>query len=344
MKKIFFAALLAFGFGYTTQAQSVGINTDGTTADASAILDVKATDKGMLIPRMTQAQRNLIATPATGLMVYQIDATSGFYFYNGSAWTSLNGTNGTNGAQGIQGIPGTNGTNGTNGAQGLQGIQGIPGTNGTNGTNGQGVPTGGTTGQVLSKIDATDYNTQWTTPSGGSSLPTQTGNDGKYLKTNGTTASWDIPVNLELYVTKTATTAQTTAVGNSLVLPDVITFDAISSNSALTGGNTWTGNNTFTATTAGVYLVTIHLVSNVTYAAPMIDMKNTGNSGTSIYGTGVIMSTTAQSPRKGRGFLSTVIYMAANDFFQIRGTSSSSAIGADLSTDGSTRLTVVKLK
>ena len=38
---------------------------------------------------------------------------------------------------------------------------------GTNGTNGQGVPTGGTAGQVLAKIDGTDYNTEWINPSGG---------------------------------------------------------------------------------------------------------------------------------------------------------------------------------
>lgn len=44
------------------------------------------------------------------------------------------------------------------------GPAGANGTNGTNGTNGQGVPTGGTTNQVLSKIDATDYHTQWVTP------------------------------------------------------------------------------------------------------------------------------------------------------------------------------------
>lgn len=44
---------------------------------------------------MTQAQRNFIASPATGLMIYQTDATAGFYFYNGSAWMSLSG-NGDN--------------------------------------------------------------------------------------------------------------------------------------------------------------------------------------------------------------------------------------------------------
>jgi hypothetical protein len=56
---------------------------------------------------------------------------------------------------------------GPQGIQGIQGDAGLDGTNGTNGTNGTGVPTGGTTAQVLSKIDGTDYNTQWVTPSGG---------------------------------------------------------------------------------------------------------------------------------------------------------------------------------
>ena len=46
-------------------------------------------------------------------------------------------------------------------------IKGTDGTNGTNGTNGVGVPVGGSTGQVLSKINATDYNTTWTTPTTG---------------------------------------------------------------------------------------------------------------------------------------------------------------------------------
>ena len=62
-------------------AQSVGINNDGSLPSASAILDVKSTTKGMLIPRMTMAQRNAISTPATGLMVYQTDNNPGLYFF-----------------------------------------------------------------------------------------------------------------------------------------------------------------------------------------------------------------------------------------------------------------------
>ena len=71
----------------------VGVNT--TTPDASAALDVQSTTQGMLIPRMTEAQRDLISTPATGLLVYQNDGTAGFYFYDGTAWTSLSGGGGS---------------------------------------------------------------------------------------------------------------------------------------------------------------------------------------------------------------------------------------------------------
>ena len=72
------------------------------------------------------------------------------------------GTNGTNGATGSTGPAGANGANGSNGAVGPTGPAG---SNGANGTNGAGVPTGGTANQVLSKVDSTNYNTQWVTPS-----------------------------------------------------------------------------------------------------------------------------------------------------------------------------------
>jgi len=67
-------------------AQNVGINSDGSAPDASAMLDVSSTTSGLLAPRMTEAQRTAISSPATGLLVYQIDGTAGYYYYNGSAW------------------------------------------------------------------------------------------------------------------------------------------------------------------------------------------------------------------------------------------------------------------
>jgi hypothetical protein len=67
----------------------------GTTApNASAKLEVSATDKGFLLPRMTAAQRGLIPSPANGLLVYQTDGVVGFYVNTGipatPVWTRVN--------------------------------------------------------------------------------------------------------------------------------------------------------------------------------------------------------------------------------------------------------------
>ena len=85
-------------FAVHVQAQEgVAINNDGASPDASSILDLKSTTKGILIPRMTESQRTLISNVATGLLVYQTDGTSGFYFYSGSGWESLStGSSGWN--------------------------------------------------------------------------------------------------------------------------------------------------------------------------------------------------------------------------------------------------------
>ena len=68
---------------------SVGVGT--VSPNASAALEVNPTTKGFLLPTMTQAQRNAIATPATGLLIYQSDQTAGFYYYNGTAWNAIAG-------------------------------------------------------------------------------------------------------------------------------------------------------------------------------------------------------------------------------------------------------------
>ncbi|MEI9946344.1 MAG: hypothetical protein WDN26_19250 [Chitinophagaceae bacterium] len=62
------------------------------TPDASAQLDITSTTKGLLIPRMTAAQRTGIGTPADGLLVYQTDATKGLYIYINAAWTLMGAT------------------------------------------------------------------------------------------------------------------------------------------------------------------------------------------------------------------------------------------------------------
>jgi hypothetical protein len=66
----------------------VAINTTGANPDNSAMLDVTSTTKGMLVPRMTTAERTAIASPATGLLVYD-NTLALFYYYNGSTWISI---------------------------------------------------------------------------------------------------------------------------------------------------------------------------------------------------------------------------------------------------------------
>ncbi len=66
----------------------VAINTDNSAPDASAMLDVKSTTSGLLIPRMTAVDRDNIASPATGLTVYVTDDNS-FYYFDGTNWVRL---------------------------------------------------------------------------------------------------------------------------------------------------------------------------------------------------------------------------------------------------------------
>lgn len=89
MKKKITAFVILFCIAATAIfSQSLAINTDGSTANASALLDVKSTAKGMLIPRMSRTERNAIASPVTGLLIFQNAPDSiGFYYYNGSSWT-----------------------------------------------------------------------------------------------------------------------------------------------------------------------------------------------------------------------------------------------------------------
>ena len=62
----------------------------GTTApDASALLEISSTNKGVLLPRMTIAQRNAIPSPVNGLMVFQIDGSRGLWYYYNGSWNPV---------------------------------------------------------------------------------------------------------------------------------------------------------------------------------------------------------------------------------------------------------------
>jgi C1q domain len=69
----------------------VAINTDGSLPNSSSMLDVKSSNKGVLISRMDSSSRKAIAGPADGLMVFDTD-TKSFWFFSGS-WNEITGTN-----------------------------------------------------------------------------------------------------------------------------------------------------------------------------------------------------------------------------------------------------------
>jgi hypothetical protein len=70
-----------------SQSENVGIGT--ANPNKSAILELNSSQKGFLMPRMTQNQKYNIINPAEGLVIYQTDFNSGIYSYNGKIWEKL---------------------------------------------------------------------------------------------------------------------------------------------------------------------------------------------------------------------------------------------------------------
>ncbi len=93
MKKVsLFIALITITASYSLTAQ-VYITTDGSAPDGSAMLEVKSTDKGLLIPRVAltgTTDETTISSPALSLMIFNTataqDVIPGFYYWNGEVW------------------------------------------------------------------------------------------------------------------------------------------------------------------------------------------------------------------------------------------------------------------
>jgi len=89
MKNLSFTIVMLLIFSSAMFAQ-VGINSDNSAPNSSAGLDVNFDNKGFLPPRMSTAQINAIATPAEGLMVYNLSIHCPVY-YNGTGWKRTDG-------------------------------------------------------------------------------------------------------------------------------------------------------------------------------------------------------------------------------------------------------------
>lgn len=131
MKNLFLFLVLA-SFSTFAFAQNVGINTTGTTPDASAALDIDYPDKGLLIPRVALTSTTDVITipaPATSLLVYNSNAAMtggalGYWYWDGVTWVQALGPQGPIGATGPAGPQGPIGLTGATGATGAQGPAG----------------------------------------------------------------------------------------------------------------------------------------------------------------------------------------------------------------------------
>lgn len=218
------------------------------------------------------------------------------------------------------------------GPMGPQGLTGPQGPAGTPGANGQGVPVGGTTGQVLAKVDATDYNTQWVTPSaGGSAYP-----------------------NVELHIINNVTQS-ITSLGNGTTA-NLITFSGSNSaNASLTGGNTWSGN-TFTvgATGAGWYQINAQIlgtgtdgVSTSAVGIPFyMDLNNTvgGTMSSAILYRSNYSTNTNTTHLRNYNTMNTLVYLSAGNTLRFYGISASNTVTGNTSSNGSTYLNIVRIK
>jgi hypothetical protein len=91
MKNLYRNAIIGMAIftSFTIQAQTKNVGIGTTQPDRSAVLDIQSIDKGLLIPRMTVEERNKITNPANGLLIFQTNQESGFYFYDKDSWKPM---------------------------------------------------------------------------------------------------------------------------------------------------------------------------------------------------------------------------------------------------------------
>ncbi|MBN8695931.1 MAG: collagen-like protein [Bacteroidetes bacterium] len=195
LKRFLFAGFFSVSILTSIAQNNVGIGTN--TPDASSALEVQSTTQGVLVPRMTTAQRTAIASPANGLLVYDTNLDCFFYYIAATTtWTSLctaggAGATGATGPTGSAGVAGATGATGNDGATGPTGANGATGPTGANGTTGATGSTGvaGATG-ATGAIGATgSTGVAGATGTTGATGPTGPGNVFKYSVVGTTDAT-----------------------------------------------------------------------------------------------------------------------------------------------------------
>jgi len=293
----------------SVSAQNVGINADNSLPHASAMLDIKSSNKGLLIPRLSQTERNAIASPATGLMIFQTDNTAGFYYFDGAAWQPVAGApSGDN----LGNHTATSPLNMNN--QNIVAAAGITATNASLGGNAYPTTTG-TNGQVLTTDGAGTLS--WATPAGGGG-----GVDVQLIATNNN-AGQSLPAAV------------------STTNPAVVRFANVQVSPTL---GTWRGDTTFVCNSAGIYEVSCQLASQGTinaYPVPVLELNNVTTQ--RIYGNGQANVVYWQTHGKARGNLNTVIQLNVGDEIKIKGQNGLNG-AVILNADMSTRLSIIKLR
>ena len=86
--KFFLKVIICLLFIDGINAQGIAVNEDASNPDASAILDIRSSEKGMLAPRMTTPQRESISSPTKGLIVFDTDEKV-YFQYDGATWVDF---------------------------------------------------------------------------------------------------------------------------------------------------------------------------------------------------------------------------------------------------------------